>query len=73
MLGVYLGKAKGMEAEEAEYELEGMKRKMPNDSLCVCEVVSFRVLSLAISQLWPEDVPNRADFEVKFLEARNLA
>ena len=39
---------------------------IPDGSLSVCEVLTFRVLQLAFSQLWPEDVPNRADFAVRY-------
>ena len=58
------GYAKGLEPEEAEFEIGGETHKAPDGSLCICETCVFRVIQLAISHLWPEDVPVRSDFEV---------
>ncbi len=58
------GYAKGMEPEEIEIEIDGQRLKSPDGFLSICEVSSFRGIHLAISQLWPDEIPNRADFEV---------
>ncbi|MCK4598938.1 hypothetical protein KAU37_03830 [Candidatus Bipolaricaulota bacterium] len=39
---------------------------VPDGSLSVCEILTFRVLQLAFSQLWPEEVPNLAGFAVRY-------
>ena len=41
-------------------------RDIPDGSLSACEVLTFRVLQLAFSQLWLEEVPNLADFAVRY-------
>lgn len=57
-----VGYSRGMERIEIEVD----SISIPDGSLSVCEVLTFRVLQLAFSQLWPEDVPNMADFAVKY-------
>ena len=56
----------GMEPIVVELELETdvKKHTCPDGELCVCEACVFRVMKLAISRLWPEDVPNQADFKI---------
>ncbi len=57
-----VGYGRGMELIEIEVDGESI----PDGSLSVCEVLTFRVLQLAFSQLWPEDVPNMLDFAVRY-------
>ena len=56
------GYSKGMVEEKVEFQLGGETYRAPDGSLAVCEAVVYRVIQLAISQLWPEGVPVRADF-----------
>ncbi|MDY6918525.1 MAG: hypothetical protein SVP26_11430 [Chloroflexota bacterium] len=57
-----VGYGRGM--KRIEIEVDG--DTVPDGSLCVCEVLTFRVLQLAFSQLWPEDVPDMASFAVRY-------
>ena len=56
------GYSKGNEL--IEIEVDG--QVIPDGSLTVGEVLTFRALQLAFSQLWPQDVPNLADFAVRY-------
>ncbi len=56
------GYSKGNELIEIVFD----GQVIPDGSLTVCEVLTFRVLQLAFSQLWPDDVPNLADFAVRY-------
>lgn len=56
------GYSKGNELIEIVFD----GQVIPDGSLTVCEVLTFRVLQLAFSQLWPGDVPNLADFAVRY-------
>ncbi|MBE9501833.1 MAG: hypothetical protein KAX23_00365 [Dehalococcoidia bacterium] len=57
-----MGYSKGNELIEIRVDGENV----PDDSLSICEVVVYRVLQLAFSQLWPDDVPNAGDFAVTY-------
>lgn len=56
------GYSKGNELIEIVFD----GQVIPDGSLTVCELLTFRVLQLAFSQLWPDDVPNLADFAVRY-------
>ncbi|GAI42288.1 unnamed protein product, partial [marine sediment metagenome] len=56
------GYSKGKEPIEIKVDGEDV----PDGSLSICEVVVYRVLQLAFSQLWPDDVPNAGDFAVTY-------
>jgi hypothetical protein len=56
------GYSKGNELIEIVFDGQAI----PDGSLTVGEVLTFRVLQLAFSQLWPNDVPNLADFAVRY-------
>jgi len=56
------GYSKGNELIEIVFDGQAI----PDGSLSVCEILTFRVLQLAFSQLWPNDVPNLADFAVRY-------
>jgi hypothetical protein len=54
------GYAKGM--EEIVMVIDG--KKYPSGELELEKVITYRAIQAAVSQLWPEDVPVREDFEV---------
>jgi hypothetical protein len=58
------GYRKGNEA--IEMVIDGVE--YPNGELDLDEVVAFRALQLGISQLWPEDIPNRENMAVAWTD-----
>jgi hypothetical protein len=58
------GYAKGMKEIRAEFEINEKMHQCPDGELGVCEVCAFRVISLAISELWEDEIPNRADLDI---------
>lgn len=54
------GFAKGM--KEIELVIDG--ERYPSGNLELEKVITYRAIQVAISRLWPEDVPAREDFEV---------
>jgi formylmethanofuran dehydrogenase subunit E len=58
------GYAKGMKEIRAEFEIDGKPCQCPDGELGVCEVCAFRATGLAISELWEDEIPNRADLDI---------
>ena len=56
----------GMKPLEMSFKLGKKEIKCPDGKLCVCEACVYRVMQLAISQLFPDEVPQASDFEIHF-------
>ena len=54
----------GGEPIESEYEIDGIMLSAPDGSLCICEACIYRVLQVALSELWPDEVPVQAAFDI---------
>ena len=58
------GYTKGMKEIRAEFEIGKKMHQCPDGELCICKVCAFRATGLAISELWGDEIPNRADLDI---------
>ena len=56
----------GMEPLEMSFKLGKKEIKCPDGKLTICEACVYRVMQLAISRLFPEEVPMASEFEIHF-------
>ena len=54
----------GGKSIEVEYEIDGETLVAPDGSLCICETCIYRVIQVALSELWPDEVPIQAAFDI---------